>query len=116
MNNVFFEGLKKMMGVVEFSSDIPGMFYTCFICTKKALAIVMQGLGLILFYNIVRYIFKLYYNTVTVTLLWLLINIGYNIKHASGVNIIKIVINNVKKWMLIQDIKVTLYSKLIVSC
>lgn len=69
MNNVVvFLGIeKKIVGVWgwfliqglsddEFSSDIPGMFYTCFICTKKALAIVIKGLGLILFYNIVRYI------------------------------------------------------------
>lgn len=111
MNNVVvFLGIeKKIIGVWgwfliqrlsddEFSSDIPGMFYTCFICTKKALAIVIQGLGLIFFFTILSDIlsFKLYYNTVTVTLFWLLINISYNTQHALGVNIIKIVINNVK--------------------
>lgn len=77
----FFEGLKKKLcgcgeggrfliqGLSddEFSSDIPGMFYynTCFICTKKALAIVIQGLGLIFFFTILSDIllFKLYYNS-----------------------------------------------------
>lgn len=109
MNNVVvFLGIeKKIVGVISYTRVIwwwvfirysRNVLYLFHLYQKSSsYCYARTGINTFLQYcPIYCKLFKLYYNTVTVTLFWLLINIGYNIKQASGVKIIKIVINNVK--------------------